>query len=266
MQIVLAEYSFVLVAVSLVVASIGSFIAFHLLHSMAGESGPRRWRGIALAGLALGGAGIWAMHFIGMVALRLPVPHGYSLWETLVSLAVAVVATAAAFVALIDKPRDPRRLLIASLLLGLGVCAMHYLGMHGMRFDGYFLWSMPIVLASLALSVAGAAVALWLVFAAQSARALRAAPIVMAAAVSGMHYIAMSATSFVCSVDPGRKSVAGNAIVGANDLTTLVIGSLLAIMAVLALDQWLWSSTQVDEGDALGPASVTHASPGELPR
>ena len=254
MQTVYAEYSFALVAVSLVVAAIGSFIAFHALRSAA-LSGPgaARYRGVALASVAMGGVGIWSMHFVGMVAIKLLVPHGYSLWETVVSLGVAIAATAAAFSTLVARPTDRRRLLLAALLLGLGVCAMHYLGMHGMRFDGYFVWSMPTVLASLVLSVVGAAIALWLVFAAQSDKALRAAPIVMAAAVSGMHYIAMSAADFVCTVAPRRNMVSSGGIVGSNDLTVLITASLLVIMAVLALDQWLWSDPQLIEDDDAPP-------------
>ncbi|RZJ01229.1 MAG: histidine kinase, partial [Rubrivivax sp.] len=211
------------------------------------------YRGIALASVAMGGVGIWSMHFVGMVALKLPVPHGYSLWETVVSLGVAVVATAASFSTLVARPNDRMRLLLAAVLLGLGVCAMHYLGMYGMRFDGYFIWSVPVVLASLVLSVVGAAIALWLVFSAQSDKALRAAPVVMAAAVSGMHYIAMSAAGFVCTVVPRGNMPSSDGIVGSNDLTVLITASLLVIMAVLALDQWLWSSPQMIEDDDLPP-------------
>ncbi|MBN9407840.1 MAG: histidine kinase [Burkholderiales bacterium] len=239
MQTVLPGYSFVLVTISLVVAAIGSFIAFHTLRTAALAGAGTPWKSVALAAVAMGGIGIWSMHFVGMLALSLPVPHGYSLWETLTSLALAIAATAAAFALLAARPHDPLRLLLSSVLLGLGVCAMHYLGMLGMRFDGYIVWSWPIVLASLVLSVAGAGGALWLVFAAHSPRALRAAPLVMAAAVSGMHYVAMTAAGFVCST--ASRSIPGQGVVASTELTNVLMISLVGMMAVLALDQWLWA-------------------------
>lgn len=247
MQPVSASYSFVLVAVSLVISAIGSFIAFHAIRSADAGGGKLAWKRISLASLALGGIGIWTMHFVGMLALRLPVPHGYALQETLVSLGIVLCTTAAAFRVMSENPREPWRLALASLLLGLGVCGMHYTGMFGMRFDGHFDWSAPVVMLSLLLSVAGSGVALWLVFATRSPKALRAAPVVMACAVSGMHYIAMSAATFICSVDAAGISLVSRGIVRSNDLPTIVITALVGLVALLTLDQWLWSSPSMQE-------------------
>lgn len=68
------------------------------------------------AGVALGGIGVWSMHFVGMVALRLDVASSYSIVESAVSLVAAVVCTSAAHVVVSKAPRDPAR------ILGAGLC------------------------------------------------------------------------------------------------------------------------------------------------
>ena len=58
------------------------------------------------AGVALGGIGVWSMHFVGMVALRLDVAGSYGIVESAVSLVAAVVCTSAALIVVSKAPRD----------------------------------------------------------------------------------------------------------------------------------------------------------------
>ena len=73
--------------------------------------------------------------FVGMLSLRVDMAVSYSLPETLVSLVAAVGASAGALLWVARKPTI-QRIVPAGILLGLGVCVMHYLGMYGMRFGG----------------------------------------------------------------------------------------------------------------------------------
>ena len=114
------------------------------------------------AGVALGGIGVWSMHFVGMVALRLDVASSYGIVESAVSLVAAVVCTSAALVVVSKAPRDLARIVGAGLLLGLGVAGMYYLGMYGMKIGGYITWDLRTVALSVLIAVAAGAAALWL--------------------------------------------------------------------------------------------------------
>ncbi len=75
---------------------------------------------------------------------------------------VARVAAEVALAFVARRPESGARVLGAGTLLGLGVAFMHYLGMYGMRFPGFIVWSVPTVLLSVGIAVAAASAALWL--------------------------------------------------------------------------------------------------------
>ena len=100
---------------------------------------------LCVAGLAFGGLGVWCMHFIGTLALQLPVAVHYSLDTTLLSLVAAVLASICGLGIVAANPYSLPRLVCAGAILGVGVSAMHYLGMYSMEFDGFFLWDWPLV-------------------------------------------------------------------------------------------------------------------------
>lgn len=139
----------------------GQFLAARRIR---GEQGGTRWLNVLAAGSALGGIGVWSMHFTGMLALRLGMGSGYAMAETLVSLVAAVAATSAALAFVAQRPDSNVRVLGAGALLGLGVAFMHYLGMAGMRFPGFIVWSWDVVGLSVLIAVAAASAALWLAF------------------------------------------------------------------------------------------------------
>ena len=186
-----------LVALSYGIAVLGSFVALTAAQRIRRRTGIS-WLNLLAAGTALGGIGVWSMHFTGMLALNLGMGSGYSMVETLVSLVAAVAATSVALAFVARRPESGLRVLGAGTLLGLGVAFMHYLGMYGMRFPGFIVWSVPTVVLSVAIAVVAASAALWLSFRTGSLgmRALAAA--VMGAAVCSMHYTGMAAADFVC--------------------------------------------------------------------
>lgn len=143
---------------------LGSFVALTAARRIRGEQGGTRWLNVLAAGAALGGIGVWSMHFTGMLALRLGMGSGYAMAETLVSLVAAVAATSAALAFVAQRPDSNVRVLGAGALLGLGVAFMHYLGMAGMRFPGFIVWSWDVVGLSVLIAVAAASAALWLAF------------------------------------------------------------------------------------------------------
>ena len=121
-----------LVLVSWLVAVLASYTALSLAERVAHSAGAAARWWVAGGAFAMG-TGIWSMHFIGMLAFRLPIPLGYDLGITLLSWALPVAVSALAL-ALLSRPELRwRELAAATVLLGLGINAMHYVGMAAMR-------------------------------------------------------------------------------------------------------------------------------------
>ena len=226
-------YSQSLVVFSLLVAILASYTAVDMAGRLATTEGREaRWW---LTGGALAmGLGIWSMHFVGMLAFSLPIPVGYDLAITLYSLAVSVGASAYALW-LVSRPLLPaRRLLAGAVLLGLGIAAMHYLGMAAMRMQPGIDYDPVWFAASILIAVGAAGAALWIAFRlrAQGARTVRLrllASFVMGLAIVGMHYTGMAAANFP------EGSICGAAIHGGIDsrwLAVLVIVTTLGTIGI----------------------------------
>lgn len=193
-------YSQSLVFFSLLVAVLASYTALDMAGRLATTQGRvARWW---LAGGATAmGLGIWSMHFIGMLAFKLPIPVGFDLAITLYSLAVSVGASAYALW-LVSRPQLPtRRLVAGAVLMGLGIAAMHYLGMAAMRMQPGIDYDPLWFTASIAIAIGAAGAALWIAFRlrieGRNTRRLRgAASLVMGLAIVGMHYTGMAAARF----------------------------------------------------------------------
>src|SRR6478736_2196694 len=161
---VVSSYQWGYVALSYAFAVLGSLVALTAATRIRTADGGIRVGSTIAAGLALGGIGVWSMHFIGMLALQLDVASSYGIAETLVSLVAAVVASALALGFVAKAPESLGRLLCAGFLLGMGVVAMHYLGMNGMKIGGYIRWDFGLVAVSAVIAVIAATAALWLAF------------------------------------------------------------------------------------------------------
>ena len=185
-----------LVALSVLIAVAASFTALDLAGRVRASAGRARRLWLATAAFAMGG-GIWAMHFVAMLAFSMPgVTVSYDPGLTMLSLLIAIGATGAGFAVAGWRP-DRRVLLVpAGLLMGLGVVAMHYMGMAAMRMTVGIRYDPAWVLASAVVAVGAATAALWLT--AQSSRFSRriVAAFVMGGAVTGMHFIGMHAALF----------------------------------------------------------------------
>ncbi len=225
------------VALSFVISFVGAFVALTAARGITRGTQPLRRINLIAAGVALGGIGVWGMHFIGMLAMRVDIGIGYAMPETLLSLAFVIVGSTVALSWVARHPGSLRHLLQSGLLLGLAVCAMHYLGMYGMRFGGFFEWSGVLVAASVAIALVAATAALFLAFLVQGPVARAAAAAVMAAAVCAMHYTGMAAATILCTTETPSAIPTGFGIVAARDLPVLVTVFALGMAFVIAVDQ-----------------------------
>jgi NO-binding membrane sensor protein with MHYT domain len=131
-MIIRGSFEPVLVAISVLVAIAASYTALDLAGRNRASSGRMRRLWLAAAAIAMGG-GIWSMHFVAMLAFILPVPVTYDFELTALSLLVAVIVTGAAFALVSSHVPTYPRIGIAGLLMGAGVCSMHYIGMAAMH-------------------------------------------------------------------------------------------------------------------------------------
>ena len=180
-----------LVLPSIVMAIQGAYVALSLSLQIAGATGTRRR--LLLAGATVSFAvAIWTMHFVGMLAVRLPFQVDYLVLPTLLSFLVCAIVVGGAVYATSSGPLTLLRLTLSSCLMGGGIFAMHYLGMSALDASTHMIHNPIYVAASMAIAIAASGLALWLA----TGRAWRAPLILSAAAfgmaISGMHYTAMT--------------------------------------------------------------------------
>jgi diguanylate cyclase len=180
-----------LVLLSIVMAIQGAYVALSLSSQIAGATGTRRR--LLLAGATVSFAvAIWTMHFVGMLAVRLPFQVDYLVLPTLLSFLVCAIVVGGAVYATSSGPLTLLRLTLSSCLMGGGIFAMHYLGMSALDASTHMIHNPIYVAASMAIAIAASGLALWLA----TGRAWRAPLILSAAAfgmaISGMHYTAMT--------------------------------------------------------------------------
>ncbi|HWL83763.1 MAG TPA: MHYT domain-containing protein [Roseomonas sp.] len=185
-----------LVALSILIAMAAAYTALDLAGRVRASDGWTRHAWLATAALAMGG-GIWAMHFVAMLAFSMPgmeVSYDFSL--TLLSLAVPIGATGLSF-AVVSQTRPTGMLLLASgLLMGLGIVAMHYIGMAAMRMAADLRYAPLWVAVSVLIAIGAATVALWLAKQTRRVATKAGAAMVMGIAISGMHYASMRGAVF----------------------------------------------------------------------
>ena len=230
-----ASYSPALVFISLCVAILASYTALDLSARIATARGRTVYLWIGGGALAMG-FGVWSMHFIGMLALELPLTLGYDLGLTLWSLLVAILSSGFALW-LVSQPRLPAlQLLFGALIMGAGISAMHYSGMAALRMQPGIEYDPTLFGLSLLIAVGASAAALSIAFhlrkQAPYVRLVRAAAaVIMGLAIVGMHYTGMAAANFPIG------SFCGAAVDGLSGkgLDNLVLVASLAVLIIALL-------------------------------
>jgi diguanylate cyclase (GGDEF)-like protein/PAS domain S-box-containing protein len=224
-------YDPMLVALSVLIAIFASQAALDVADRMrlaASFNAHLSW--LVIGALAMG-SGIWAMHFIGMLALQLPCRTSYDTTLTMWSAVPGMLASAVA-IEVIRHPRPSNtRLLGGSVLLGAGIGTMHYSGMAAMSIDGLVRYDPVLFVVSLGVAVLLAFVALQIRYRIPSRRwRVMGAAAVMGCAISGMHYTAMAATYFIRD---GDASLSASRLEPA--LLALVVSIITGLLIALAI-------------------------------
>ena len=236
-------YSPQLVALSLIVAIFASYTALELAGRVSQKQGKSAWAWLVGGAVSMG-TGIWSMHFVGMLAFHLPIALAYDATVTGLSMVIAIVVSGLALFVVSRAAMTMRNLAAGATLMGIGIAAMHYTGMHAMRMSPSIEYQPPLFIASVIIAIAASFAALWIAFQLRhksfgGAVLLKlGSATLMGLAITGMHYTGMAAAQFapgsICrAVDStgGMTSAALALVIG---ITT--IGILAITLGVSALD------------------------------
>jgi signal transduction histidine kinase/NO-binding membrane sensor protein with MHYT domain len=201
-NILTTGHNSLLVAISVIIAILASYTAIDLVGRVTASPGRIQipW---LLGGAVSMGTGIWAMHFIGMLAFRLPVSVHYDFLKVLVSIMPAILASGLALFIASRPTLHWLPLLSGSLLMGAGIASMHYLGMAAMQLPASMFYNSRLVALSIVVAIAVSLIGLFLVFRLQKESASRTfskkliAAFTMGSAIPAMHYIGMAAARFI---------------------------------------------------------------------
>ena len=194
-------YSPLLVLLSIAIAILAAYAALDLAGRTSASEGRVRLIWIGAGAFALG-LGIWSMHYVGMLALTLPVRVLYDLPTVLLSLLAAILASGVALLFVSRSALRPWPVFASSLVMGAGISAMHYIGMAAMRLPAICRYDLRVVAASILVAIVVSVAALLITFRLRTAErefspTKIAGAIVMGFAVASMHYTGMAAVSFI---------------------------------------------------------------------
>jgi len=198
-----------LVVLSVTVAVIASYAALDLAARVSVRRGRAAWLWLLLGGAAVMGTGIWSMHFVGMLAFDLGGPVAYDGRINAASWLVAVLASGMALLVARRPALTRSRLAGGGLVMGLGIAAMHYLGMAAMRVSPPVEYDISLVAASIGIAFLASLAALTLAFRLRrrysrgAVFAKLGSALVLGLGIAAMHYTGMAAARFA----PGTVSL-----------------------------------------------------------
>jgi len=184
-----------LVAMSCVIALVAGFTGLSLTRDLSKKPIPQRKVSIALASVALGG-GIWAMHFVAMLGLQMPILFYYDAAITLISALTAILIVGAALILLHFTERTPAKITLAGGIVGVGILVMHYIGMAGLELCRAIHTPFGVGLSSVA-AIGLCIMAFWVTYGHRTNRNILLGTVCFAIAVCAVHFLAMAGTKFV---------------------------------------------------------------------
>ncbi|MEW2071762.1 MHYT domain-containing protein [Streptomyces sp. NPDC007346] len=189
--------------------------------------GTNRVGWLALGAVSIG-CGIWTMHFIAMAGFTIDgLSMQYDSATTVLSLVVAIAVVAVGVFLVGFRGTGTAVLATAGVFTGLGVAAMHYLGMAAMHSPGELRYSSLTVALSILIAVVAATAALWAAVSVHGLGASLGASLIMGVAVTGMHYTGMAAVDIpVDHHGAGTQSSAGMM----SFLLVMLVGPLAALI------------------------------------
>lgn len=227
------EHDLRLVVLAAIICAISSFTAVNLLRHLRASTGSGRYAWMVLTTAATG-FGIWATHFIAMLAFAPALPSAYDGPLTVLSLAVALALTGAGVTVATSKDTVDHRL-VGGSLIGAGIAGMHFIGMAAYKVPGALAWDQLYVAASLLAAVIFGGLAIQTALGKVRRGQQWLAGTFLTLGICGLHFIAMAAVTIQpdAAIDIPPASISP---------TLLALGVALAAFAILlfsAIALWI---------------------------
>ncbi|UYB38634.1 hypothetical protein SLV14_001018 [Streptomyces sp. Je 1-4] len=231
-------------------ACVGSALGLRCTVRARAAEGRSRRNWLLTASVAIG-SGIWTMHFIAMLGFGVTgSPVHYDVPLTVFSLLIAMVVVGAGVFTVGYGAPGLRSLLLGGLGTGVGVAAMHYLGMAAMRLHGHVDFDPALVALSVVIAAGAATAALWAALSVRGTVGAVVASLVMGLAVSSMHYTGMAAVRI--ELTPSREPLTGVTAMEFIFPLTVALGSFLFLTAAfVALSPTARERAAADSVDSL---------------
>ncbi|MEO8421133.1 MAG: EAL domain-containing protein [Hyphomicrobium sp.] len=233
-------FSPALVGLSLIVAVAASYVAFALAAHISDSRGWAAAYWLAGGAVAMG-AGIWSMHFVGMLAFELPIAMSYNIETTVASLVIAILISGFALYIVSCRTLGLWTLGIGAITMGVGIALMHYTGMAAMEIAPPLTYDIWLVVASVAIAIASSALALVLAFRLRSDAMANVmwkrlcGAVAMGFGIGAMHYVGMAAAQFapgtICTV-PGMQVDQHWLAIAVAASTFLFLGATMLILTI----------------------------------
>lgn len=179
---------------SLCVALIAGFTGLSLTYGLANKTAVHRKVSVTLASVALGG-GIWSMHFVAMLGLQLPILFYYDAAITLLSALVAILMVGCALLIMHFYTRTPGSVALAGGIVGVGILAMHYIGMSGLELCRT-IYSFPGVALATLSSIGLSILAFRVAYGRREHRNILLGTLCFGISVFAVHFVAIAGTRF----------------------------------------------------------------------
>ncbi|UIO44657.1 EAL domain-containing protein [Brevibacillus brevis] len=201
-------YDSFLVILSYLIAVAASFSALNLAARVSKSKGKHQLLWLMFGATTMG-LGIWSMHFVGMLALTLPIKVLYDMEYVILSVILAIFVSSIALFTITKRNLHARQLGIAGILMAAGISGMHYVGMAAMMIE--ITYDIRIVILSIMIAATASAAALWLLFYFRRDQSKYAylyklgSSLIMGAAIAGMHYTGMAAAHLYGTEQPTKQ-------------------------------------------------------------
>jgi signal transduction histidine kinase/DNA-binding response OmpR family regulator len=241
------DWRLVLLAAAICVTAV--MTTFRLYGMFIAGSGPTRTVWVWVTGV-VAAAGIWATHFVAMLAFQPHLRTGYLPGLTVLSLAVPAISSTFGFW-LASTYRRRSAMLLGGVILGLGVAVMHFIGMSAFRIQGLLLWDRTYVVASVVIGAAFGGLALLAAGRASSWKQQAFGGGLLTLAICGAHFTAMASVSILplrSAVVPASLMSNEAMAVAVTVLTGLIIA---AAIGAGAFEAWARQGAQRQLGYAI---------------
>ncbi len=149
------------------------------------------------------GSGVWALHFVAMLAFQAHMPVAYDVSWTVFSILVAIIGTLPGFALFLSAPRRPLVALLGGTIVGLGITAMHFTGMMAMRLGAIVIFQRSYVIAAIIVGAVFGALALFVAGRWQTRAGRLLGGLLLAFAIVAMHFTGMTAVVLAPVLGPG---------------------------------------------------------------